>query len=115
MTFVHLRGSVSPKLPRLSLIVLAAATIATPALAQAAIRVGYSDLNLQTRAGSEVMLARLKSAARRVCGSAPAIQALERYQAYSECVRHPLGDPRPAVERREPVDAVELVDPHGGA
>ena len=71
---------------RFVLVALAVATFATPVLAQSQIKVGYSDLNLQTRAGARVMLSRLTAAARRACGPAPVIQALQRSEEYRDCV-----------------------------
>jgi len=71
---------------RFVLIALAAATFATPALAQSSVKVAYSDLNLETHAGAQVMLARLNAAAHRVCGPAPSIQAIRRNDEYQTCV-----------------------------
>jgi len=75
---------------RFVLLGLAATTVATPALAQSAIRVDYSDLNLHSRAGAQVMLGRLNAAARRACGPAPDIRALGRYSEYSACLKETL-------------------------
>lgn len=83
---------------RLPLIALAAATIVNPALARSSVRVGYSDLNLETRAGSHVMLARLRSAAHRACGEAPVIQDLARFVAYGKCVDHSLSEAVAALD-----------------
>jgi UrcA family protein len=71
---------------RFALLSLAAAAIATPVLAQSAITVGYADLNLQSRSGAKVMVARINAAAHRACGPAPIIRDLRRSQEYSDCV-----------------------------
>ena len=76
---------------RFYIIALAAATFATPVLAQSAVKVGYSDLNLQSRNGARVMMARLNAAAHRACGPAPSIRALGPSKEYNDCVNETVG------------------------
>jgi UrcA family protein len=76
---------------RFCIIALAAATLATPVLAEAGVKVSYTDLNLQSRSGAQVMLARINVAARRACGPAPVIRALGPSKEYNDCVNHAVG------------------------
>jgi len=70
---------------------LAALGLAAPAAAQSAVRVGYSDLNLQSPNGAKVMLARLDAAAPRACGPAPKARDRARATVYGACVNETVG------------------------
>ena len=48
--------------------------------------VKFGDLNLENEAGTKVLYARLKNAASRACGNAPATRELGRWTQYRTCV-----------------------------
>jgi UrcA family protein len=52
----------------------------------------YSDLNLASRAGADVMLKRIKFAARQVCGGEPDLRELRERLYYKRCVRQASKD-----------------------
>ncbi|MFN4239244.1 MAG: UrcA family protein [Erythrobacter cryptus] len=73
-------------LPALGL-VLAAAAIPAPALAEtASIAVPYGDLDLTRAAGRKALDQRLARAMRQVCGGAAPLRDLARMRAYRSCL-----------------------------
>jgi UrcA family protein len=73
---------------------LAAATIAVGAPALAAprpdgisVRVRVADLDIQSRAGAQAALQRIRRAATVVCGGEPDGRALDRQPPFNACVR----------------------------
>jgi UrcA family protein len=65
---------------------------ATPALAQIAdtvpsVPVKYSDLEIGSRAGAQVLLKRIEAAANTVCGGAPDIRQLGQLARFEACHR----------------------------
>ena len=72
----------------------AAATLscATPALAQISdtvpsVTVKYSDLNIGSRPGAQMLLKRIEAAANTVCGGAPDIRQLNQVASFEACRR----------------------------
>ena len=52
--------------------------------------VSYADLNIHSEAGASVLLGRLKTAARAVCGPEPSIFELRETQAFAVCQKKAL-------------------------
>ena len=52
-----------------------------------AVVVNYADLDLNKKAGAEVMLRRIQAAAHEACGVAPDIRELQERSNYDTCVR----------------------------
>ena len=52
--------------------------------------VKFSDLNLDSEAGSKVLYARLKNAAARACGNGPATRGARPRAEYRDCVEDKL-------------------------
>jgi UrcA family protein len=72
----------------------AAATLsgAVPAVAQSSdtvpsVTVKYSDLNIGSRPGAQVLLKRIEAAANTACGGAPDIRRLDRLASFEACRR----------------------------
>jgi UrcA family protein len=72
----------------------AAATLscAAPALAQISdtvpsVTVKYSDLNIGSRPGAQMLLKRIEAAANTVCGGAPDIRQLNQLASFETCRR----------------------------
>lgn len=70
------------------------ATLCAPALAADHTQniskevVGFSDLNIQTTAGAQALIHRIKAAARRVCGPAPDMHDLDGGRSYNNCLEN---------------------------
>ena len=75
------------------------------ATATTAVTVRYGDLNLSNPEGAAALYARLRSAARKVCGTADP-RELSAYDAVKQCYELALAD---AVER---IDQARLVTLH---
>lgn len=54
------------------------------------ITVSYDDLNLNSKAGAAVLLARISAAAERVCGPQPSLLDLGSQQVYDRCVKETM-------------------------
>jgi UrcA family protein len=77
-------------LPVLGLAAAAALSGAIPARAQTSdaapsVTVRYNDLNIGSRAGAEVLLRRIETAANSVCGGAPDIRQLSQWAGFQAC------------------------------
>ena len=79
-------------------VLAAAAALAGSAAAQSddagaplSVKVRYSDLDLASDGGARTMLARIESAARRVCGQAPDLRDLGRVALYDHCRSDAVG------------------------
>lgn len=83
----------SHKLFSITSVALAACLAAAPAFAttlgvdgqQKSVEVSYADLDLATPADVAVLMGRIETAARNVCGPAPAPKQINESQAYSQC------------------------------
>jgi UrcA family protein len=63
---------------------------AAPVLAQTSdtvpsVTVKYSDLNIGSRAGAQVLLKRIEAAAKTACGGAPDIRQLDQLASFEAC------------------------------
>jgi UrcA family protein len=82
-------------LGRLSLGTLALATLAATAQAASAtavptVKVRYSDLNVRTEAGAQLLYQRIRGAAHFVCGQQG--RSLEEKAQWNSCVREAISD-----------------------
>ena len=83
----------SPMIALASAIALSFAAVAPAAAAErAAERVGYADLNLESRAGAEAMLDRIQRAVERVCGKRSGKLALAFRMRIERCVNAEMAD-----------------------
>ena len=78
--------------PVLCLAAAATLSCAAPALAQvsdtvASVTVKYSDLNIGSRPGVQVLLERIEAAANTACGGAPDVRLLSRWASFKACRR----------------------------
>ncbi len=78
--------------PVLHLAAAAMLSYAAPALAQTSdsvpsVSVKYSDLDLGSRAGAQILLKRIAAAANTVCGGEPDIRRLDQLSAFEACRR----------------------------
>jgi len=78
--------------PVLCLAAAATLSCAIPALAQMpdavpSVMVKYSDLNIRSRAGAQVLLKRIELAANTACGGAPDIRQLNQLAGFEACRR----------------------------
>ena len=76
--------------PVLCLAAAAALSCAAPALAQTSdtvpsVSVKYSDANIGSPAGAQVLLKRIEAAANTACGGAPDIRQLDRWASFEAC------------------------------
>ena len=86
---------------RKALIVCAAAALGLSATAQADpsmvqeqshLDVVYGDLNLNSQAGAEVLMFRIRSAATKVCGGLPDIRELRERRFFKACFRETVAE-----------------------
>lgn len=78
--------------PVLCLAAAATLSCAIPAFAQTSdtvpsVAVKYSDLNIGSRAGAQVLLKRIDAAANTACGGAPDIRQLNQLASFEACRR----------------------------
>jgi UrcA family protein len=76
--------------PVLCLAAAATLSCAAPVLAQTSdtvpsVTVKYSDLNIGSRAGAQVLLKRIEAAAKTACGGAPDIRQLDQLASFEAC------------------------------
>ena len=76
--------------PVLCLAAAATLSCAAPALAQTSdtvpsVAVKYSDLNIGSRSGAQVLLKRIEAAANTACGGAPDIRQLDQWASFEAC------------------------------
>lgn len=79
-------------IPVLHVAATAMLSFAAPVLAQTtdtvpSVSVKYGDLNLGSRAGAQVLLKRIETAANTVCGGAPDIRQLDQLASFDACRR----------------------------
>jgi UrcA family protein len=89
--------------PVLRLAAAAALSCAIPALAQTSdavpsVVVKYSDLNIGSRAGAQVLLKRIEAAADTACGGAPDIRQLSQLASFEACRRSAVARALVAVD-----------------
>jgi UrcA family protein len=65
---------------------VSAASAATPSGDTISVTISYNDLDLNTNAGAQAMLARITHAAGEICGTQPDAQQLDRVLAYKGCM-----------------------------
>jgi UrcA family protein len=89
----------SPRSTFLALAAAAAATLATPAVAQTgSVMIGYGDLNLASRAGRNALDQRIDGAARQLCGESSPLE-LKRIALGRTCRAGVLADARAQLAR----------------
>lgn len=102
---------------RILIAVVAAASLATPAVAQDQyeVRIAYGDLNLSTESGADQMLERIRDAAEDVCdiGSATVGVRMEERACEAAFTRNALAElnraaPQRMYARNEPNTAVTV-------
>lgn len=89
--------------PVLSLAAAATLSCGAPVLAQISdtvpsVTVRFSDLNLGSRAGAQVLLKRIDSAANTACGGQPDIRQLDQLASFEACRRSALARAVAAVD-----------------
>ena len=89
--------------PVLCLAAVTTLSCAAPALAQASdtvpsVTVKYSDLNIGSRGGAQVLLKRIDAAANTACGGAPDIRELSRLASFEACRRSAIARAVTAVD-----------------
>ena len=89
--------------PVLCLAAAAALSGAIPARAQVSdavpsVTVKYSDLNIGSRDGAQVLLKRIEAAANTACGGPPDIRELSQWAGFEACRRSAIGRAVVAVD-----------------